>query len=53
VPTDTATVVELRVLEGPNLYFSRPAVKLTLDAPGWMRGLPPAPEVGAGPALSP
>jgi cyanophycin synthetase len=28
---------EIRVLEGPNLYFSRPAIKLTLDAPGWMR----------------
>lgn len=24
--------VELRVLTGPNLYFSRPAIKLTLDA---------------------
>jgi cyanophycin synthetase len=28
--------VELRVLEGPNLYFPRPAVKLTLDVPGWL-----------------
>ncbi|HEX6230971.1 MAG TPA: Mur ligase family protein [Actinomycetota bacterium] len=27
-------VVELRVLEGPNRYFPRPAVKLTLAAPG-------------------
>ena len=27
-------VVELRVLEGPNLYFPRPAVKLTLAVPG-------------------
>ena len=26
--------VELRVLEGPNLYFPRPAVKLTLDVAG-------------------
>ncbi|HEY5882982.1 MAG TPA: Mur ligase family protein [Nakamurella sp.] len=26
--------VELRVLTGPNLYFPRPAVKLTLDATG-------------------
>jgi cyanophycin synthetase len=25
------SLVELRVLEGPNLYFPRPAVKLTLD----------------------
>jgi cyanophycin synthetase len=28
---------ELRVLEGPNLYFPRPAIKLTLDIPGWLR----------------
>jgi cyanophycin synthetase len=25
------------VLDGPNVYFSRPAVKLTLDAEGWLR----------------
>ena len=25
------SLVELRVLEGPNLYFPRAAVKLTLD----------------------
>ncbi len=31
------TVVELRVLDGPNLYFPRPAIKLTLAVPGWMR----------------
>jgi cyanophycin synthetase len=31
-----ARTVELRVLEGPNLYFPRPAVKLTLDVPGWL-----------------
>jgi cyanophycin synthetase len=30
------TLVELRVLEGPNLYFPRPAIKLTLAVPGWM-----------------
>jgi cyanophycin synthetase len=29
--------VELRVLEGPNLYFPRPAIKLTLEVPGWRR----------------
>ena len=29
--------VELRVLEGPNLYFPRPALKLTLDVAGWLR----------------
>src|SRR5262245_19111380 len=27
----TSALVELRVLEGPNLYFPRAAVKLTLD----------------------
>jgi cyanophycin synthetase len=29
-------LAELRVLEGPNLYFTRPAVKLTLAVPGWL-----------------
>jgi cyanophycin synthetase len=29
--------VEIRVLEGPNLYFPRPAVKVTLDVPGWTK----------------
>ena len=29
--------VEVRVLDGPNLYFPRPAVKLTLDVAGWLR----------------
>lgn len=28
------SLVELRVLDGPNLYFPRPAVKLTLDLTG-------------------
>ena len=32
-------LVELRVLDGPNLYVSRPAVKLTLDASA-LGGLP-------------
>ena len=32
--------VELRVLEGPNLYFPRPAIKLTLEVPGWLRASP-------------
>lgn len=32
--------VELRVLTGPNLYFSRPAVKLTLDATGVLEADP-------------
>src|SRR5207247_1908685 len=31
---------ELRVLDGPNLYFTRPAVKLTLGVPGWLEGRP-------------
>ncbi|HEX6487166.1 MAG TPA: Mur ligase family protein [Nocardioidaceae bacterium] len=30
-PADPSALVELRVLEGPNLYFPRAAVKLTLD----------------------
>jgi cyanophycin synthetase len=30
-PLRPATLVELRVLDGPNLYFPRPAIKLTLD----------------------
>jgi cyanophycin synthetase len=30
-------IEELRVLDGPNLYFPRPAIKLTLAVPGWMR----------------
>lgn len=29
-------LVELRVLEGPNVYFPRPAVKLTVSVPGWL-----------------
>ena len=29
--SDRAALVELRVLEGPNLYFPRAAIKLTLD----------------------
>jgi cyanophycin synthetase len=37
MPTDHPAPVrldELRVLDGPNLYFTRPAVKLTLAVPG-------------------
>ena len=30
-------VSELRVLDGPNIYFPRPAVKLALLVPGWLR----------------
>ena len=29
------------MLEGPNLYFTRPAVKLTLAVPGWLRASEP------------
>jgi cyanophycin synthetase len=32
-----ARPVELRVLDGPNLYFPRPAIKLRLEVSGWMR----------------
>src|SRR5262245_43226935 len=32
-----AELVELRVLDGPNLYFPRPAIKLTLGVEGWLR----------------
>jgi cyanophycin synthetase len=34
VTSEPASLVELRVLEGPNLYFPRAAVKLTLDISG-------------------
>ncbi len=30
------TVVELRVLDGPNLYFTQPAIKLTLGVAPWL-----------------
>lgn len=31
-----ADLVELRFLDGPNVYFPRPAVKVTLKADGWL-----------------
>jgi len=34
VTSDPESLVELRVLEGPNLYFPRAAIKLTLDISG-------------------
>ena len=34
---EAVELVELRVLEGPNLYFTRPAVKVVLAVPGWLR----------------
>ena len=39
---DLGHPVELRVLTGPNLYFPRPAVKLTLDAAGVLNAEPAA-----------
>ena len=44
---ETVELVELRVLEGPNLYFTRPAIKLTLSIPGWLRATEPAVERAA------
>src|SRR5690349_1888735 len=35
--TATIRTVEVRVLDGPNLYFTRPAVKLTLAPVAWLR----------------
>ncbi|HET9311589.1 MAG TPA: Mur ligase family protein [Actinomycetota bacterium] len=34
-------IVEIRVLDGPNLYFPKPAVKLTLAVPGWIHAAVP------------
>ena len=34
---EAVRIEELRVLDGPNLYFPRPAIKLTVAVPGWMR----------------
>jgi cyanophycin synthetase len=34
---EAVRTAELRVLDGPNVYFPRPAIKLTLEVPGWMR----------------
>ena len=33
---DAVTVTEVRVLEGPNLYFVKPTVKVTLELPGYL-----------------
>ena len=33
---EAVTVTEVRVLEGPNLYFARPAVKVSLECPGYL-----------------
>ncbi|HYM51286.1 MAG TPA: Mur ligase family protein [Candidatus Limnocylindrales bacterium] len=32
-----ARLVEVRVLDGPNIYFTRPAIKLTVDVGGWLK----------------
>ena len=29
-------VTEVRVLEGPNLYFAKPAIKVSLELPGYL-----------------
>ena len=36
-------LLELRVLDGPNLYYTRPAIKLTIDAGRWLSL--PAPQI--------
>src|SRR5437899_6945675 len=46
-------LVELRVLDGPNLYFTRPSIKLTMAVSGWLtlsehRAAALAPRIGAG-----
>src|SRR3989475_8797962 len=56
---DRITLRELRVLDGPNLYFTRPAIKLTLGVGPWLvlpderakrlarrAGIPPVASVG-------
>jgi cyanophycin synthetase len=57
VPT-YSELVELRTLDGPNLYFPRPAIKLTVAIPGWLRATAPrlermAVEIGAPATLRP
>ena len=44
---EAVELLELRVLEGPNLYFTRPAVKAVLAVPGWLRAPEPAVERAA------
>jgi cyanophycin synthetase len=45
-----ASLVELRVLDGANLYFPRPAIKLTLDVAGLL-ALPEQPAAAAAAAV--
>ncbi len=35
-PRPSVETVEVRLLEGPNLYFPRPAVKVTVSLPGYL-----------------
>ncbi|QGN57218.1 tetratricopeptide repeat protein [Nostocoides sp. HKS02] len=36
--SETAVAVtEVRVLEGPNLYFAKPAIKVSLEVPGYLK----------------
>ena len=44
---DPVRLVELRFLQGPNLYFTAPAVKLTLSVPGLVRASEPRAEAVA------
>ena len=34
--TDTVLATEVRLLEGPNLYFTQPALKVMLSMPGYL-----------------
>jgi cyanophycin synthetase len=34
--SEAVRAVEVRVLDGPNLYFTRPAIKATMAVPGWL-----------------
>src|SRR3954471_17377990 len=36
VPADAVRVDEVRVLDAPNLYFARPAIKVILHVPGYL-----------------
>ena len=36
VPVEPVRVDEVRVLDGPNLYFARPAIKVSLHVPGYL-----------------
>ncbi len=47
---DPGSLVEVRLLDGPNLYFPRPAAKVTLDL-GVLMSLPTAAAVELGSAL--